>query len=79
MNILEKNKLFFKKAFIVNNEDDELGWADIALGIISGAAIGYGLYKLFKGNFYTCPNCGFKAVPNNALNCPKCGTRLKWQ
>lgn len=80
MNIWRKIKLFFRKAFRMTDEDDEeLSWVDIALGIISGAAIGYGLYKLLKGNTYTCPNCGFTKVPNNAWACPRCGVRLRWQ
>lgn len=73
-------KSFFRKIFRMTNKDDEdeLSWVDVALGVISGAALGYGLYRLLKGGFYTCPNCGFTKVPNNALECPRCRMKLRW-
>lgn len=45
---------------------------------IGGAALGYLLYKAFRGENYNCPHCEYPKVPNNSPNCPYCGVRLEW-
>jgi predicted RNA-binding Zn-ribbon protein involved in translation (DUF1610 family) len=60
-------------------DNDEINWGDYLLAFISGAAIGYVLFKLLKGDTFTCPNCGYTRVPNNSITCPNCGSMLTWR
>lgn len=58
---------------------EEDNWADVLLAFISGAAIGYGLYKLLSGGLehFECPHCHsiFQGKP---VICPYCSTRFRW-
>jgi len=62
-------------------EDEEKhSWVDYALAFISGAAIGYGLYKVLTGGkeHYRCPNCN-NIFRGKLLNCPYCNASFRWR
>ena len=58
---------------------EEDNWADAFLAFISGAAIGYVLYKVLSGGkeHFECPHCHgmFQGKPTI---CPYCNTRFRW-
>ena len=82
MGILAKLKNFFKKAFKMNDKEDEIADAIGEIAIISGAAIlGYLYIKaLFKRDtfIHRCPKCDL-VVMKNAFQCRRCGTILDWE
>lgn len=86
MNTLAKIRLFIKKAFRMTNEygedynDEESSWVEYALAFISGAALGYGLYKLLSRGkeHYECPRCN-NIFKGNPLRCPYCNLKLIWR
>jgi len=57
----------------------KIGWIDYALAIISGAAIGYGLYRLISRDeeHYDCPRCQ-NTFKGKLPNCPYCNLNLIW-
>jgi len=60
-------------------DEDEDGLVETILAFISGAAIGYGLYKLFSGGkeHFKCPHC-HNTFQGKPASCPYCGTRFRW-
>jgi len=81
LRIGERLKSFFKKAFKMNDETDELADAIGEIAIISGAVILGGLLikSLFdkKTNIHRCPTCNLVIMKGNP-RCPRCGTILDW-
>jgi len=79
MNIIVKIKRFIKKAFGMSDKNDEISWTDYVLAFISGAAIGYVLYKLISGGeeHFECPRC-HNIFRGKQTNCPFCNLQLIW-
>jgi len=79
MGILTRLKNFFKNRVKMTKKGKEISLVDYALAIISGAAIGYFLYKLLSGGeeHYDCPKCN-EIFEGKLPKCPYCSLELIW-
>ena len=71
------NKSYYPRWLYIMEDIEKV--VAVALAVIGGGAIAYGLYKLLNQNklHYNCPKCGwiFQGKPQS---CPHCRVPFKW-